>query len=82
MPFFIKRPLANYNFKIYGLNSTGCVCNLWNETISKRGANEMSTSVHNFLTNCDRNGVKEVLIFRDGCVGQNENSTMATMLFI
>lgn len=40
----------------------------------------MSTSVHNLLTNCDRKGVKEVFIFSDGCVGQNKNSTMATML--
>lgn len=77
---FYKRRLANYNFTIYDLNSKDCVCNLWNETISKRGANEMSTSVHYFLTNCDRRGVKEVCMFSDGCVGQNKNSTMAAML--
>ncbi|CAG4989572.1 unnamed protein product [Parnassius apollo] len=77
---FYKRRLANYNFTIYDLASKDCICNLWNETISRRGASEISTCVYYFLTNCDRKSVKEVFLFCDGCSGQNKNSVMAAML--
>lgn len=77
---FYKRRLANYNFTIYDLSSKKCVCNLWHEAISNRGASEISTAVFNFLTHYDAQGVKKVYLFSDGCQGQNKNSVMASML--
>ncbi|XP_072181409.1 uncharacterized protein [Diadema setosum] len=76
---FYKRRLACYNFTIYDLASHEGHCYLSNETITKRGACEVSTYLFDFLQNMDQQGKRTVDLFCDGCVGQNKNSIVAAM---
>lgn len=77
---FYKRRLACFNFTIYNLGNKDCHCYYWNESISKRGSSEISTSVFSFLKMCAENDVTKVDLFCDGCCGQNKNTIMVGML--
>lgn len=79
---FYKNRLSNFNFTIYDLATKNCWCYTWHEGISKRGASEISTCVYKFLTQNDRQKVKRINLFSDGCQGQNKNSVMASMLLL
>lgn len=78
---FYKRRLANYNFTIYDLHSGEGRCFLWHEGVAKRGANEISTCIYKFLQEMDADGKEQVTLFCDGCVGQNKNSVLHSMIF-
>ncbi|GFO42350.1 DNA repair protein rhp54 [Plakobranchus ocellatus] len=77
---FYKRRLANYNFTIFDLQSQEGRCFLWHEGIARRGANEISTCIYKFLQEKDSDGTEEVILFCDGCVGQNKNSVLPSMI--
>nr|CAH7768380.1 unnamed protein product [Callosobruchus chinensis] len=77
---FYKRRLSNYNFTIYNLKTKQCVCFLWHEGLSKRGASEISTCLYHQLKVLDAQGIEKVILFADGCTGQNKNSVVASML--
>ena len=77
---FYKRRLSNFNFTIFELASRDCMCFLSHEGITKRGACEIASYLHIYLCSVDKRGVKEVDLFSDGCVGQNKNSIVASML--
>ncbi|KAK3881690.1 hypothetical protein Pcinc_013882 [Petrolisthes cinctipes] len=75
-----KRRLSNYNFTIYELKSKNCHCYTWHEGQGKRGSSEIATCVRTYLENLNTAGIHEVILFADGCPGQNKNSIIATML--
>lgn len=77
---FYRRRLSVFNFTIYNIGDKDCRCFLWDETISKRGANEISTCVSRYLCELDDRGLREVNLFSDGCGGQNRNTIVFTML--
>ena len=77
---FYKRRLACYNFTIYNLANHAGSCYLSNETVTRRGACEVSTYVLDYLSNCDKEGKTSVDFFCDGCVGQNKNSIVPSMV--
>lgn len=77
---FYRRRLSVFNFTIYNLGNRNCFCYLWNEIISKRGSNEISTCVANYLHQLDNQGIEEVRLFADGCGGQNKNTIVLAML--
>lgn len=77
---FYKSRLSAFNFTIYNIGNKECLCFLWNETISKRGANEISTCVAKYLQELDDRGLREVMLFADGCGGQNKNTIVFSML--
>lgn len=77
---FYKSRLSVFNFTIYNLANKECLCFLWDETISKRGANEISTCVAKYLHELDGRGLREVKLFADGCGGQNRNTIVFSML--
>lgn len=56
------------------------MCFLWDETLSKRGANEIATCVARYLRDLDDRGLREVDLFSDVCGGQNRNTIVFTML--
>ena len=76
---FYKRRLACYNFTIYDLASREGFCYLSNETITKRGACEVSSHVMDYLQKLDIEGKESVDFFCDGCAGQNKNSILPAM---
>ncbi|GFN92911.1 hypothetical protein PoB_001941700 [Plakobranchus ocellatus] len=77
---FYKRRLANYNFTIFDQQSQEGRCFLWHEGITRRGANEISTCIYKFLQEKDSDATEEVILFCDGCVGQNKNSLLPSMI--
>lgn len=77
---FYKRRLACYNFTIYNLANHAGSCYLSNETVIRRGACEVLTYVLDYLSNCDKEGKTSVDFFCDGCVGQNKNSIVPSMV--
>ena len=78
---FYKRRLACYNFTVYDLGSRDASCYLWHEGVACRGANEVASAVNDYLSTVDRsNAVTKVSMFADGCVGQNKNSIIASMM--
>ena len=76
---YYKRRLACYNFTIYDLGTRDGSCYLSNESITKRGACEVSLYLYDYLTIQDKKGKKCVDLFCDGCVGQNKNSILPSM---
>ena len=76
---YYKRRLAVYNFTVYDLASHDGYCYLANESLTKRGANEISTYIFDYLTMLDDRGVETVDLYSDGCSGQNRNSVLPGM---
>lgn len=74
---FYLRKLAVFNFTIYNLRNQNVMCYLWDETKGKRGANEISSCVYDFIMS--HSDVEAVRMMSDGCGGQQKNSIFATM---
>lgn len=77
---FYKRTLSNYNFTVYNLKSKKCNANVWHEGLAKRGANEISSCLLDFLEQEDRGKTSTVHLFCDSCSGQNRNTIIPAML--
>ncbi|XP_030831813.1 uncharacterized protein LOC115918229 isoform X2 [Strongylocentrotus purpuratus] len=76
---FYKRRLACYNLTVYDFEKRDGLCYLSNETITKRGSNEIASYLLDYLREVDKKGVKEVDFYSDGCAGQNRNSVLPAM---
>ena len=76
---FYKRRLSCYNFTIFNLENKAGHCYFWHEGQARRGTNEISSCVHQFLAEADEIGITEVAFFSDGCGGQNKNSVIPGM---
>ena len=77
---FYKRRLAVYNETIYEFATHDGYCFTWPETISKRGTNEVSSILNNWLQRKDHAGFRSISLFCDGCPGQNLNTIFPAML--
>ena len=69
---FYKRRLANYNFTIYDIGTKDGHCFLSHEGTTNRGSNEIASYLFSFLEAKDKEGVKEVVMFSDGCPGKKK----------
>ncbi|CAB3235002.1 unnamed protein product [Arctia plantaginis] len=48
-------------------------CYMWDESVAKRGANEVASCVYDFIKKFVSKGVKEFRFWSDDCAGQNRN---------
>lgn len=48
---FYKHQLWTFNFTVHSMVTSKASCYLWNETLSKRGANDMSSCIFHYLSN-------------------------------
>ena len=78
-PLFYKRKLAVYNFTIYEQITHEGFCFLWNETIAKRGSDEVGSCLKKYLDQLPPS-VKHLSMYSDNCYGQNRNSFIALFL--
>ncbi|CAG9769804.1 unnamed protein product [Ceutorhynchus assimilis] len=77
--FYYKSKLATYNFTIYDLGNNKGHCYVWNESIARRGPNEISSCLLNFIKKQTGNGVKKIVFYSDNCGGQNRNRFVFSM---
>lgn len=80
--FYYKRRLATYNLTFYNMKYGNGACSVWNETIAKRGANEVGSCILKFLQNYF-NGTEispsNVVFYSDNCTGQNKNKFITSL---
>ncbi|CAH0691917.1 unnamed protein product [Spodoptera exigua] len=72
--FYYKRKLSTLNFTLYELATKEATCFMWHEAIAKRGANEVSSCLYQFIKQkVIQNKVKTFRFWSDNCAGQNRN---------
>lgn len=76
---FYKRKLSVYNLSVYSLGTKQGTCYVWDETSGKRGAAEIGTALHTYLSSLP-SMITHVNLFSDCCSGQNKNKYTATAL--
>jgi len=70
---YYKRKLSIYNFTIYHMGARKGICNVWDESTGKRGANEVASCLLRFMTKEVGLGAREFSFYSDNCSGQNRN---------
>lgn len=82
---YYSRQLGLYNFGVCDNTNKKNYSYTWTENQSERGANEVSSAVHHFLTNVmpmneTFKSIRHVILASDGCGGQNKNNIVTTMV--
>lgn len=77
--FYYKRKLAVYNFTIYDMTNNEGHCYMWDETKGKKGANEISSGLFDFIKKKVSKGVTTFKFYSDNCGGQNKNRIVAAL---
>ena len=73
--FFYISKLSCYNFSIYDFGTKNGICYLWDQTRSKRGANECGSCLYDYVARLPST-TKELVIWADTCGGQNRNKQL------
>ncbi|XP_073953172.1 uncharacterized protein [Choristoneura fumiferana] len=72
--FYYKRRLNIYNLTVFDMANKLGFCYMWDETIGKKGANEIGSALFRFMrSNILAEGVKHFRFWSDNCSGQNRN---------
>jgi len=77
--FYYKRKFATYNFTIFDIARKLGYCFMWNESETKKGANEIATCLFQFMAMMKKDGVTEFIFYSDKCGGQNQNRFLFSM---
>lgn len=77
--FYYKRKLATYNFTIFDMGKRTGYCYVWDETIGRKGSNEISSFVFDFIKMQVQEGYTEFNFYSDSCGGQNKNRIVFAM---
>lgn len=70
---YYKRKLSAFNFTVFNLGQKKAVCYIWDETVAKRGANEVGSCLLDYIKDKCTEGTKEFRFWSDNCAGQNRN---------
>uniref|UniRef100_A0A6P7G4Q1 Uncharacterized protein LOC114337629 n=1 Tax=Diabrotica virgifera virgifera TaxID=50390 RepID=A0A6P7G4Q1_DIAVI len=71
--YYYKRKLSCLNFTVFDMGKKKATCYMWDESVAKRGANEVSSCLLDFIENNVKKGAKEFRFWSDNCAGQNRN---------
>ena len=74
---FYKRKLCTYNLTMFNLANKEGQCYLWNETVAKRGSNEIGTGLRLFMEK--HKSAKRLFMISDACGGQTRNQFIACL---
>lgn len=79
---YYRKKLVVHNFTIYKVKTKEAYCFLWNETKGAVGANEFATIIYNFIDkeSRDLHRQEEIILYSDGCAGQNRNAVLSNAL--
>ena len=80
-PLYHMSKLNIWNFTTYDMVNHIGVCNLWNESLGKRGSNEIASFLMKHCTQLleENPFITEIITFSDNCGGQNKNQNVFTM---
>jgi hypothetical protein len=78
--FYYRRKLDLYNLSVYDLATGKAKCFIWDQMQAKRGANEIGSCLHRYLTGLSEEGIREVVMYADNCGGQNKNQFIVAMM--
>lgn len=78
---FYKRQIWVYNFCIYSGKTGQSYHYMYDESIAKKGKNDVISFIHDFLKNKLAPGVKNIYIFTDNCSSQNKNNSLFQYLY-
>ena len=74
---FYKRKLCTYNLRTFNLANKEHQCYVWDETLAKRGSNEIESGLIKF---CEQNQhAKKLVTIFNACVGQTRNKFIAAL---
>ena len=74
---YYSRKLATYNFTIFDITTKETVCNMWWETIAKRGSCEIASCLLDYNKNIG--SIDELVYYSDSCTGQQRNLPFSGM---
>ena len=74
--------MAAYNRTITDLVSRAGYCYTRDQTISKRGSNEIASCLQRFIADNVEREITKLKLFADNCLGQNKNRYIIQMLAI
>lgn len=82
---YYKQKLIVHNFTLYNIKNGDAFCYLWNETEGAVTANEFATIIVYFIETEILPKMQEredniIILYSDGCTGQNRNSTLSNSL--
>lgn len=78
---YYKRQLSFYSFNIHNLGSRESYFYTYDETIARKGADEVSSMLNEFCFSKLPESVRCLQIFCDSCGGQNKNYTVFRFLY-
>ncbi|CAG2231291.1 unnamed protein product [Mytilus edulis] len=75
---YYKTKLGCHNFTVHEMDSTHVTCYFWTESEGELTANSFASCLSDFIDKLE--GVKELVIYSDGCTYQNRNLTVSNTL--
>lgn len=78
---FYKRQLWEYNFCVFAASSRKSYFFMYDETIAKKGANDVVSFLHYFLEHFIASTVTTLYLYSDNCSSQNKNQVLAQYLY-
>ena len=76
---FYARQLWVYNFGVHDCVDNTGIKNMWDESTAKRGSCEVVSCLQSLLED-RQTGAQRLILFSDGCCGQNKNWVMVAFL--
>lgn len=77
--FYYMRKLSVYNFTVFDMGLKKAICYMWDETIARRGSNEVASCLYDYIKRKSQDGVKDIRLWSDNCGGQNRNRIVFAM---
>lgn len=78
---FFKRQLWEYNFCIFVASTGKSYFFMYDETVAKKGQNDVVSFLHYFINHYVPATVKKLFLYSDNCSSQNKNQTLAHYLY-
>lgn len=78
--FFYLRQLWLYVFGIHSCSDLNASMYCWDESVAKKGANEVISCIDDYLSNLGES-VDTLCLYTDGCGGQNKNKYVMIYLY-
>jgi len=79
--FFYKRQVWCYNFCIYSGKTGQSYFFMYDESVRKKGHNEVISFLNYYLENLLHQGIQTLYLFADNCSSQNKNTALIHYLY-